>query len=70
MNKARRDVLKTVTETYYERKKLQSELSLNPPKDETARIEKQLKLEELTAKLDYLTGGWFKGTSGRRARKK
>jgi len=35
------------------------ELKVSPPADEKKRIEQRLKLEELTANLDALTGGWF-----------
>ncbi|OQX53813.1 MAG: hypothetical protein B5M48_02305 [Candidatus Omnitrophica bacterium 4484_213] len=59
MVQLREDILDEVTRTYFERKRLKIELFLSPPKDEQRKIEKELRLEELTANLDALTGGWF-----------
>ena len=59
MVQLREDILDEVTRTYFERKRVKIDLFLSPPADEKKRIEQRLKLEELTANLDALTGGWF-----------
>lgn len=55
----RDDILDQVTKVYFDRRRLQVELATNPPSDPKARAAKDLRLEELTANLDGLTGGWF-----------
>ena len=53
----RNDVLEDVTRFYFERLKLKNEI-----KDTTGdqeKIRKELRIEELTAKIDALTGGYF-----------
>lgn len=52
-------ILKEVTRLYYMRRRLQMDLILNPPTDEATRLTKELRLEELTALLDAMTGGYF-----------
>jgi len=52
-------VLKEVTRLYYMRRRLQLDLILNPPGDEATRLTKELRLEELTALLDAMTGGYY-----------
>ncbi|MBM4355242.1 MAG: hypothetical protein FJ109_15900 [Deltaproteobacteria bacterium] len=52
-------LIKEVTRLYYMRRRLQYDLVLNPPTDENSRVTKELRLEEMTALLDALTGGWF-----------
>ena len=52
-------VLKEVTRLYYMRRRLQLDLILNPPADEATRLTKELRLEELTALLDAMTGGFY-----------
>jgi hypothetical protein len=52
-------ILKEVTRLYYMRRRLQMDLVLNPPADEGTRLTKELRLEELTALLDAMTGGFF-----------
>lgn len=59
MAELRDDVLTEVTHLYYERRRLQVDLLLAPPKDTALSIEKNLKLEELTANIDALTGGFL-----------
>ena len=58
MVQLRNDILDQVTKLYFERKRLNLELA---SKDLTQdkRQEKQLRLEELSASLDALTGGYF-----------
>lgn len=52
-------VLDEVTRRYYDRRRLQVDLELSPPRDLGDRIKKELRVQELTADLDSLTGGWF-----------
>lgn len=52
-------VLDEATRRYYERRRLQVDLELSPPRDLADRIRKELRVQELTADLDSLTGGWF-----------
>jgi hypothetical protein len=59
MVELRDDVLTEVTHIYYERRRLQVDLLLAPPKDVALAVEKDLKLQELTANIDGLTGGYL-----------
>jgi competence ComEA-like helix-hairpin-helix protein len=52
-------VLDEVTRRYFERRRLQVDLELAPPKDLADRVKKELRLQELTADIDAATGGWF-----------
>ncbi len=52
-------VLDEVTRRYFERRRIQVDLELSPPKDLSDRIKKELRLQELTADIDAVTGGWF-----------
>lgn len=52
-------VLDEATRRYYERRRLQVDLELSPPRDLADRIRKELRVQELTADLDSITGGWF-----------
>lgn len=56
---AQKDVINTVTQLYYERRRVQVQLLAQPPSDPAARIQLQMRIEELTARLSGLTGGWF-----------
>lgn len=66
----RDNILKEVTQFYFRRRHLQLEILSDqkttpnpspekPPTNPSDDIRKQLELEELTAQLDALTGGWF-----------
>jgi len=55
----RNDVLDEVTKLYFERQRLKIELFANPPKDQKQKILKELRLAELTANIDALTGGYL-----------
>jgi len=55
----RDDILNEVTRLYFERRKLQIDILTNPPKSLRMQLAKKLRLQELTAGIDALTGGWF-----------
>ncbi len=57
--KTRDSLLKAVTKAYFARRKLQIDATLNPPSDVAKKLDQDLKIQELTATLDALTGGWF-----------
>ena len=59
MVELRDDVLTEVTHLYYERRRLQVEMAMSPAVDTALRIEKELRLEELTAAVDALTGAYL-----------
>ena len=52
-------VVDTVTRRYYERRRLQIDLELSPPTDLGDSVRKELRVQELTADIDALTGGWY-----------
>ncbi|MBU0552148.1 hypothetical protein KKF91_05630 [Myxococcota bacterium] len=52
-------VLKEITRLYYTRRRLQVDLILDPPKDGATRLSKTLRIEEMTATLDAMTGNLF-----------
>ena len=56
----RQDLLEQVTRVYFDRRRLQVELRQAPPADPKVRLGKEIRLEELTATLDGLTGGEFR----------
>jgi photosystem II stability/assembly factor-like uncharacterized protein len=59
MVQLRDDVLDEVTHLYFERRRLQIELMQNPPKDVNELVDKELRLQELTADIDAMTGGYL-----------
>ncbi|GBD97504.1 MAG TPA: hypothetical protein ENG83_11760 [Nitrospirae bacterium] len=59
MVQLRDDILNEVTRLYFERRRLQIELLMSPPGDTKDRIEKDLRLQELTANIDALTGSYL-----------
>ncbi len=61
MVQLRDDVLSEVTNLYYERKRLKLQLLLSPPGDIATQAEKLIRLEELEARIDALTGGYMTG---------
>jgi len=65
-------ILKESTRLYYMRRRLQVDMILKPPTDQATMLSKQLRIEELTAMLDAMTGGWYQNaldiTAGRKSR--
>ncbi len=59
MVELRDDVLNEVTHLYYERRRLQVQLAINPAKELRTQLEQQLRLEELVAGIDGLTNGYL-----------
>lgn len=55
----RNDILDEVNKIYFERRRVKIELANLSYQDERKLWEKKIKLEELTASLDALTGGYF-----------
>ena len=62
MVQLREDLLNSVTRLYFERRRLQMEFASEKNMTEKQLIEKELRLEELTASIDALTGGEFSKT--------
>lgn len=59
MVELRDDILDEVTKLYFERIRVKMEINNLSIEDSRKRSEKELKLQELTASLDALTGGYF-----------
>ena len=59
MVQLRDDILDEITRTYFERRRLQIETHLSPPEDLRKKLEIDLRIQELTADLDALTGGYL-----------
>jgi hypothetical protein len=55
----RNDILDELNKIYFERRKVKMELAHFSQQDPKKDLEKRLRLEELTASLDALTGGYF-----------
>lgn len=51
--------LKQVTKIYFDRRKIQLQLRLQPPTNTNKQMQQQLAIVHLTAELDRLTDGWF-----------
>lgn len=59
MVELRGDVLNEVTHLYYERRRLQAEMAMTPQVSLPLQTEKMIRLEELTAGIDALTGSFL-----------
>lgn len=59
MVQLRDDILDEVNKIYFERLRVKIEISNLSIEDRKKRAEKELRIEELTASLDALTGGYF-----------
>jgi len=59
MVELRDDILDDVTRLYFERRRLQVDMLLSPPRSEKEHCDKLLRIEEITANMDALTGGYF-----------
>ncbi|MFH0856183.1 MAG: sialidase family protein [Candidatus Omnitrophota bacterium] len=59
MVQLRDDILDEVTKLYFERIRVRMELDNLQIEDKKRRFEKELRVKELTASLDALTGGYF-----------
>ncbi len=59
MVELRDDILNEVTHLYYERRRLQMEMLTAADTGTPDRLEKEIRLEELTAGIDALTGGYL-----------
>lgn len=59
MVQLRDDIVDEVTRTYFERRRLQVNLLTEPADDRPALMETTLRIQELTALIDGLTGGWW-----------
>jgi hypothetical protein len=55
----RQDLLEEATRLYFERRRLLAEFEGQPTEDAALREERRLRVDELTAYLDALTGGGF-----------
>jgi hypothetical protein len=56
----RNDLAQAVARLYFERRRRQVARILSPPASAAAAVEVELAIEELTAALDGLTGGWYR----------
>ena len=52
-------LLREVTSLYFTRRRLMTAMVLNPPQDPNEQITEQLRLDEITANIDALTGGFL-----------
>lgn len=59
MVQLRDDILNEVIRLYFERRRIQAEILVIQPADLRVKIEKELRIQELTAGIDALTGGYF-----------
>jgi len=59
MVELRDDILNEVTRLFFERRRMQIEMLLSPHEDIKEKIDKELRLQELTADIDALTGSYL-----------
>ena len=65
MVQLRDDILNEVTRLYFERRRLQLEIISLQPTDFNSRLDTELRLQELTAGIDALTGSYLSKRLGR-----
>ncbi len=65
MVQLRDDILNEVTRLYFERRRLQIEIISLQPTDFNSRLDTELRLQELTAGIDALTGSYLSKRLGR-----
>jgi len=63
-----RNIMLETTRVYYLRRQLFVRFLLGPPEDPIAREALVLRIDEFTAQLDVMTGGWFSETTNDRMR--
>jgi hypothetical protein len=59
MVELREDILNEVTRLYFERRRVQMELAANDTMEQPLKIDYEMRVAELTALIDALTGGEF-----------
>jgi len=59
MVQLREDILGELTRLYFERRRLQTEILLSPRSGAGEKIDRKLRLQELTANIDALTGSYL-----------
>ena len=64
MVELRNDILEQLNAAYFERKKIQKQLSKIVDKESQPYIEREIKIEELAATIDGLTGGYLSSRMG------
>ena len=52
-------LLREITSLYFTRRRLMTIFALNPPQDPAEQITESVRLDEITANIDALTGGYF-----------
>jgi hypothetical protein len=62
-------LLREITSLYFTRRRLLTSMTLNPPQDPNEEITEQLRLDEVTANIDALTGGFLTREAKKRAEK-
>lgn len=62
------NLLDDVTRIYFQRRRLQLENLISPPKDQISKLSADLQIAEFTGQLDSRTGGWFTKETERRKR--
>lgn len=55
----RQEILENITKLYFDRRRLQVETVLQPNVPIALKVKRQLQLEEFTAAIDAMTGGFF-----------
>ncbi len=70
MVELREDILDQITRLYFERRRAQAELIQLASLDPQMRLDKEMRVEELTALIDAMTGGKFSETIEKNRQKK